>query len=54
MRLLTGKELGELDLENEEDVEKVLGTDVAARVESRQKMDLIKAAQAGGEAVGPS
>ncbi|HKK18589.1 MAG TPA: HAD-IC family P-type ATPase, partial [Opitutales bacterium] len=52
LHLLTGKELDALELENEGDAKKVLGADMAARVEPQQKMDLIEAAQADGEAVG--
>ncbi len=49
--VLTGRELRDLDPESETDEEKILDSDVIARVEPRQKMDLVELAQAGGAAV---
>ncbi|MFP4358318.1 MAG: cation-translocating P-type ATPase [Puniceicoccaceae bacterium] len=50
-RVLTGGELRDLDPESETDEQAILEADVIARVEPRQKMDVVELAQGGGAAV---
>ena len=49
--VMTGMDLKDLDPESETGEEATLEADVIARVEPRQKMDLVERAQAGGAAV---
>ena len=49
-RVVTGKELRELDPDDPADEHAILEADVIARVEPQQKMDLVELAQAGGAA----
>ena len=51
VNVLTGRDLAGLDLEERQGSREVLGADVVARVEPRQKLDLIKAAQSEGNPV---